>query len=824
MGNLKKWICILAAVTLLSAALPAGAENSSGKGGTPRLTAERLEEINGGPDGIHRRDGAVTLLEGRCTEEKITEPESAAQAVESMIGLIGGDERSRFEYLRTLTDAAGNRYYVFKQMYDNTTVLNGAVKVVTDPEGNMIGLTSSVEADLPEAEESEGITAALAEETVLREAKKRDAVPAVVHGATEKMILPLVTSTDNEENELDESRFVWVVYTENPDGGVAGMTDLPYLAHYVTMTGEYLYSLPTIRPGDEAGSTGFGAGYVFEFMEPADYTGYVDLSDGTEKKITVTLMRDSRTGMYYLGNIERRIIVADCWEFLYNGGNVVLEYSPDNREWDQTGLLSLYNYCRAWDYYAAIGWKGGDGKATPVMILNNFCDKDKAPVDNAAYIGYALGWQLFASSRENDYSQSLDVIAHEFTHCVTGAAMTYNSYINDYGAINEAISDIHGNICEMMNGATEDTTWELGENSDNPVRSMSDPHKYKQPEYVWDIYYTPPVLVPTEINDRGGVHSNSSLLNRIAYFLCEEGGMTLEDARVFWFAVDCSMVPGTDYPQTAELLPWVLENVHLEKYMHALEYAIDKTKIAESGIPETLASDQAMITMELPDTDLFKDGNWMLGILSVDAERIKEAVPQMLKNEGEYKGAVSRLRDLMVEAVLQDLLDGKDQQAYVEALMKWIDEYLNGALFLGSGTAGADGRTIRMVGRQGYTIPVLLYLKFEPNSIIPSAADFAVYLKGKWAEIGKLAKNGPDLSLILNPRGKLEEFWNWLNEGEAGMFFEITKDGENKIPSDGLEDAKPLEGPVIEGLFEMATNMALEQMTAESEETEETKT
>ena len=58
---------------------------------------------------------------------------------------------------------------------------------------------------------------------------------------------------------------------------------------------------------------------------------------------------------------------------------------------------------------------------------------------------------------------------------------------------------------------------------------------------------------------------------------------------------------------------------------------------------------------------------------------------------------------------------------------------------------------------------------------------------------------------------------------EVLTWFEV-KIRHFEIPSDGLEDAKPLEGPVIEGLFEMATNMALEQMTAESEETEETKT
>ena len=153
MHHLKKWICMIAAAALLLSALPAGAESASGARGTPRMTAQRLEEMNGGPEGIHRYGGAVTLLEGRCTEEKITDPDGAARAVESMIGLIGGDERSRFEYLRTLTDAAGNRYYVFKQMYDNTTVLDGAVKVVTDPDGNMIGLTELADKAIRRPEE-----------------------------------------------------------------------------------------------------------------------------------------------------------------------------------------------------------------------------------------------------------------------------------------------------------------------------------------------------------------------------------------------------------------------------------------------------------------------------------------------------------------------------------------------------------------------------------------------------------------------------------------------------------------------------------------------
>lgn len=807
MQHLKKWICLIAAAALLLSAVPAGAESAPGARGTPRMTAQRLEEMNGGPEGIHRRGGAVTLLEGRCTEEKITDPEGAARAVGSMIGLIGGDERSRFEYLRTLTDAAGNRYYVFKQMYDNTTVLNGAVKVVTDPDGNMIGLTSSVEGDLPEAEESEGVTAAQAEETVLREMEKRGTVPAAVPGVTEKMILPLVTSVDNEENELDEGRFVWVVYTENPDSGVAGATDLPYLAHYVTMAGEYLYSLPTIRPGDEAGASGFSAGYVFEFMEPAEYTGYVDLSDGTEKEITVTLMRDSRTGMYYLGNIERRILVADCWEFLYNGGNVVLEYSPDNREWDQVGLLSLYNYCRAWDYYAAIGWKGGDGKETPLMILNNYCDENKVPVDNAAYIGYALGWQLFAASRENDYSQCLDVIAHEFTHCVTGTTMTCNSYYNDYGAINEAVSDIQGNLCEMMCGATEDTAWTLGETGKEPVRSMSDPHRFGQPEYVWDLYYDSPVQTPTMINDVGGVHSNSSLLNHIAWRLCENGGMTLEEARAFWFAVDCAMVPGTDYQRMSELLPWVLKTQGLERCAGALEEAVAATRIGTREIPDVPERKACLLTLELPQTETFTDGNWALQILSLNEEALDR-----LAGRTEQAG--------LEEAFLKALEDGDAESGgnlspeEEEKLKALAEELMRDVFYSDMGSAGEDGRTIRMMCPRGRTIPLLLHMTMEGDSATPEALGAAVFVCGAWYDLSGLieladkAIRQPEEVRFGDVTGALDNglltdlLLTWLEHAnEVGspadylklIGFEIREGEACELPAKGLEGIRVTE-------------------------------
>ena len=724
---------------------------------------------------------STLFFEGASTEQPVRSMEDAKEVVQSMAENIGMDERTQFEPWRTLTDTTGNQYYVFRQMFGGVTVSGGAVKVVADPDGNMLGLVSSVESDIPDEETKEGIDGAGAEAIVLNKMEEKGFENlSVLKGYTEQIILPVNLSLDpDSEEEKEEVRFVWVVYTNNDENCVQGGSELPYLAHYVTLDGEYLYSLPTIIPADEAGNTGYQASYVFEFMEPAEYEGTVTLHDGTEKEIAVTLMRDTRTGMYYLGNLERRIVVADCYEFLYNDGNVVLEASADNTGWDPVCLLSLYHYCQAWDYYNAIGWKSGDGKGTPMIILKDYCDKEHEPVNNAAYAGSYYGWQVFLTSSVNTFSQALDVLAHEFTHSVTHSVMTYNAYSNDYGAINEAISDIQGNICEMMAGETEDTEWEIGENSGTTLRSMSHPHEQNQPEYAWDLYYKPNVKMPTLTNDRGGVHSNSSLLNRVAYVLCEDGGMSLEEARSFWFAVDCSMVPGTNYRQLSELMPWVLSNLHMEKYLPSLRQAIEQTSLDSEQIPETFDSNRALVTLTLPDDEQFNDGNWLLTILSINPDEIKEQFDKITE-EGENGNAFTELGSRMEEAFEQFLFEDAGKEIFRETFAKWVREYFMETLTIGTGAAGQDGRTVRMVTTPGYTLPVLIYLKFAPNDIKPETVKIAFYAGGKWVGAGSLESGLTETIPQLSG-----------DDDKDGLFFKIDGGGECRIPDNGLEKMKP---------------------------------
>lgn len=741
-----------------------------------QLTLEDLEALNAT---VHTRDGRVTFVEGACTDGTVNGMEDAARVVDAMTGLMGGDSRTQFEPWRTLTDTNGNRYYVFQQMYAGVTVSGGAVKVVTDENGAMLGLVCSVESELPEAQAAEGITAGEAEAVVIRHVEEaQNLTPDILEGRTAKVILPVNLELDiDAEEEKEESRFVWVVYTNNPVVSLSNGSDLPYLAHYVDMSGEYLYSLPTVVPGDEVSASGYNAAYVFEFMEPVDYTGEVTLADGRKQTISLQLMRDARTGMVYLGNLERRIAVADCYEFLYDKGRVMLEASKDNTGWDETCLLALYNYCRAWDYYKAIGWKGGDGLGTPMLILKDYCDKDHMPIDNAAYAGRYYGWQVFLSSDINDYSQCLDVLAHEFTHCVTGSVMTYNAYMNDYGAINEAMSDIQGNICDHMyadEGEKEDPEWLLGEDINKPIRSMSDPHRFQQPEYTWDLHYVPHVKAPTDLNDRGGVHSNSSLLNYLAWRVIEKDGMTLEEARAFWFAVDCSMVPGTDYAQLGELMPWVLKNLGMDRYQSALEAATDVTRIRTEEMPETFDDDRALLTLTLPDTELFEDGNWALGIFSVNVDGLVQRAIDILDGAPGYENSLDELvaaidpegtltkedLPLLIEEAAFAVMAGfgeatEDAEATGAAaeeaadtaseedsdeksgVMNWVRRYFGDIVYMGTGAAGQDGRTVQMVCRPGLTVPVLFRMELKPNSMQLKTGALAVYC-GRWFDLGGL--------------------------------------------------------------------------------------
>ncbi|KEK18101.1 bacillolysin [Bacillus manliponensis] len=138
--------------------------------------------------------------------------------------------------------------------------------------------------------------------------------------------------------------------------------------------------------------------------------------------------------------------------------------------------------------------------------------------NNAGWTGSQMVYGDGDGTTFTPLSGALDVIGHELTHAVTEHSSNL-IYQNESGALDEAIADIFGTLVEYYDNRNPD--WEIGEDvytpgkSGDALRSMSDPAKYGDPDHYSKRY--------TGTEDDGGVHINSSIINKSAYLLANGG-------------------------------------------------------------------------------------------------------------------------------------------------------------------------------------------------------------------------------------------------------------------------------------------------------------
>lgn len=141
--------------------------------------------------------------------------------------------------------------------------------------------------------------------------------------------------------------------------------------------------------------------------------------------------------------------------------------------------------------------------------------------NNAFWNGSAFVFGSGDGVSRANFALSFDVTAHEFTHAVTQytSALVYSG---QPGALNEALSDIFGAVCESRNPGTGTNVWWIGETIVTPstggdaLRYMEDPAR----DGASRDYY-PDRFQGT--GDNGGVHVNSGIAN-LAFYLLASGG------------------------------------------------------------------------------------------------------------------------------------------------------------------------------------------------------------------------------------------------------------------------------------------------------------
>ncbi|MEN0062830.1 MAG: MopE-related protein [Myxococcota bacterium] len=191
----------------------------------------------------------------------------------------------------------------------------------------------------------------------------------------------------------------------------------------------------------------------------------------------------------------------------------------------------------AWDYYDSFQQRDSfdDAGATVISVVDigpNFT--------NAFWDGTILGYGDSGNSSLAPFSQSLDVVAHEFTHAVTDSTADL-VYAEESGGLNEATSDIMAAVIEAWNDGwvVTNNTWFVGEDLGGVFRNMANPTSVGT---SIDSYLN--------YNANLDVHQTSGIANRAFVEWVADPSLNIEEAGDIWYqALAAYMTPRTTFAE-----------------------------------------------------------------------------------------------------------------------------------------------------------------------------------------------------------------------------------------------------------------------------------
>ena len=613
----------------------------NGEASVRQLTMKDVQAMN--PDSpvqaVFSNNGYLSVLMGKYYDQPVHNAEEGIESIRGLATLLGLEKGCEFFAVHGTKNSTGYTFYTYQQRYGQHTLRYATLRVIVGPDGYTAGLSCSFTPNAGTASREPTITADEALEIVRRRYIGQSITYYPEHTVRE------IAFFGNAVYDC------YLIYTSNPDVTVS--FDMPYLEHFVTIGGDYVYGIPASTFETEHGNAIDNSSY-FEGFEMHEYSRTMRLEDGSIRTVTVPVGYNPRDGLYYLVDPERRIAVADYYDFNY-ADQVTFITSKSVGGWTQNNLLAYANYRIIYDFYADHGIRSADGFETPILITVNWVDENREPVDNAVFYGINRGWVCFGISNINHYGDSLDVVGHEYTHGVLRLTAQGILSINETGTINEALADIMGNLAEISLGYTDDREWKIGERSGHILRNMSDPNEMQQPEFVGDRYYKSPVLNPdSNMNDSGGIHRNNSLPGHIAW-LMDQAGMSYEQQIGMWLTTMEILTPRSDYDDlhAALLLSLKISGI-LHEYGSALNRAFEATGLDSDWTESYLTAKRegfGRVTFDAADVlsdlacrvnfyDAGRDYAWVDNAYPDPEGRISTLLP-----EGEYVAQLLTVND-----------------------------------------------------------------------------------------------------------------------------------------------------------------------------------
>lgn len=587
---------------------------------------------------LYGYNGGIVFLGNKYSDEIVTNEDEALLSLRHISTLVNLDGVN-LEYNRTdISPVTGNVVYTFFQTAN--TELNGEtvtakfynslIKVITDSEGNILGASADIvpEYDVETIDENEIIT-------------KDEAIDYVKNliGDSRRRIYENVCEyafwddegTVYRVNSKSKVSPAWFIYADAGNNVAAK----PYEVFVVSLSPGYNvdeygdeYLSPTVIANFYVETLNmddlvdvYTSVFYFDGMENAGYYTYDINLDWVKKyypeyegpntaSYTVPVMYSSEENLYYLGDVDKKITLSNYYDFNYfDTTNAYVTENPDDiyswhfqLEESVDGSTGQYfnnpNYVLSsfsvmydvWnDFYDRYDLDSVDGSGLPTMLCVYETEGVEYPSIeedfelNATNLGQMRDWQVMSTSITFPACLEHEVMAHEYTHGIN-AQLTMSQYLNGSGAVMESYADIIGAQISMLNDYPESTyenAWHIGGTYGTYMRNMGNPKEFFMPQYLWGNYYLNPVDdVIRSLYDAGGVHTNSSILNYLAY--CMVNGtdtnndvtFTIDENLDIWFDTLYYTNYQSDYFDVACYLQFAAKSLGVSndkyEYLHTL--------------------------------------------------------------------------------------------------------------------------------------------------------------------------------------------------------------------------------------------------------------
>jgi bacillolysin len=456
-----------------------------------------------------------SFVHGKLSTKAYKDKTAVKQFLKENKSLYKLDTDKDLTLLDVQTDELGSKHYNFVQSVQGIPVDGAKFKVHTDKNGIVTAVNGDV---FPEAANyfKGALKAQLSKGVALEKAWKS------INVTKEETLTNAEAGPSGEKFEDTVEKAELVVYKKANDFYLAYKTNLqfiqPYPANWVVyvdaVNGNVLNSYNAVADG---ATTGYGYGVLGDYKTLNTY-----YSNSTYYLYDVTKPMS--------GVIETR--TANYRTSLPGSYSV----DSDNKFYATSQGADVdanYYAGKVYDYYKnTFNRNSFDNNGSTIRSTVHY----SSGYNNAFWNGSQMVYGDGDGTTFRPLSGALDVVAHELTHAVTertaGLEYQYQS-----GALNESISDTFGVFLDKGDYLVGEDVYTPNKAGD-ALRSLSNPSLYGQPENMSGYVNT--------TSDNGGVHTNSGIPNKAAYFTISSLGTSVAE-KIYYRALTVYLAPQSDF-------------------------------------------------------------------------------------------------------------------------------------------------------------------------------------------------------------------------------------------------------------------------------------